>query len=184
MSLSTAARIALLNGLVLSLLTLAKFWGILKFPLLFSYQWHKVLHLIGVVLFMGNMIVGPVWFLFARYSSDLGLLRFAGRLLYLTDLYFTVPGIALTVLNGLCMASALGGSSTQPWLFYSIVAMIVMWVLSIPLVFLQEKLFKTIAEDADNEVKINQLLVQWGVLGTLVTIPPSLVFYWMVMKAV
>jgi hypothetical protein len=77
MSLSKAGQIALFNGLILLLLTLAQFWGLLQFNLLLSYQWHKILHIFGVVLFMGNMIVGPVWFLFAFYSKDKGLLKFA-----------------------------------------------------------------------------------------------------------
>jgi len=182
MKLSKLAVTSLLNGLILSLLTLAEYWGILKFSPVFSYQWHKILHIFGVVLFMGNMIVGPVWFLFAFYSRDKALLKFAGRLLYLTDLYLTIPGIALAVINGLFLASAIGGSNNQPWLFYSIVLMIVMWVLSVPLIFLQEKMYNAIADDPIGEQNIQGLMTQWGILGTLVSIPPVIVFYLMVAK--
>jgi len=182
MSLSKAGQIALFNGLILLLLTLAQFWGLLQFNLLLSYQWHKILHIFGVVLFMGNMIVGPVWFLFAFYSKDKGLLKFAARLLKLTDLYLTVPGIALAVINGLFLASVFGGTRHQPWLFYSIILMVTMWALSVPLILLQEKMYDAIENDADNEVKINKLMTNWGILGTLVTIPPTLIFYLMVAK--
>ncbi|MFN0215061.1 MAG: DUF2269 family protein [Saprospiraceae bacterium] len=180
---SIAARIALLNGLFLAILTLFEFFGVLQFKLLFSYQWHKLLHLLGVILFMGNLIVGPVWFLFAFYSKDKGLLKFAGRLLYLTDLYLTVPGVALAVVNGLFLASVFGGTRRQPWLFYSVVLMIIMWILSIPLVYLQERLYQSIEKEPDNGLKINQLIIQWGILGTLVSIPPILIFYLMIVKS-
>lgn len=182
MKLSNTARIALFNGLVLMVLSLAEFLGFLRFQLLFSYQWHKLLHLLGVVLFMGNMIVGPVWFLFAYYSKDQVLLRFAVRLLYLTDLYLTIPGIALAVLNGLCLASVFGGTQNLPWLYYSMLLMFLMWALSIPLVFLQEKMFAAIQMDPMEEQNTKHLMNLWGILGTLVTIPPSIIFYLMVVK--
>lgn len=177
-------KVSILNGLALLFLTLSEFSGALKFGLLLSYQWHKILHILGVVLFMGNMIVGPVWFLFAYYSGDRSLLKFANRLLQLTDLYLTVPGVALTVLNGLCLASVYGGTKQQPWLFYSTILLFVMWALSIPLIYLQEKMYSAIDNEPDNTTKLNKLLVGWGILGTVVMIPPTIIFYLMVVKSI
>lgn len=179
---STSSKISILNGLILMLITLADFTGIVHFELLLSYQWHKLLHILGVVIFMGNMFVGPVWFSYAFYSKDAHVLKFAAKLLQQTDLYLTIPGVALTVLNGLCLSSVYGGSQSQPWLLHSIYLILTMWVLSVPLVFLQEKLFLTIVTEAQNEAKINRLLIQWSILGSLVMIPPSIIFYWMVVK--
>ncbi len=181
---STAGKISIFNGLILILITLAEFTGMVHFELLFSYQWHKVLHILGVVIFMGNMIVGPVWFSYAYYSKDAHVLNFAAKLLQKTDLYLTIPGIALTVLNGLCLSSVYGGSQSQPWLLHSIYLILGMWILSVPLVFLQEKLFLTIKNEAENVAKINRLLIQWSILGSLVTIPPGIIFYWMVVKPI
>jgi len=129
-------KISILNGLILLCLTLSEFFGLIKFDLLLPYHWHKILHIIGVVLFMGNMVVGPIWFIYAYFSKDKTLLKFAGRLLELTDIYLTIPGIALTVLNGLYLASVYGGTKNQPWLFYSMILLFVMWALSIPLIYL------------------------------------------------
>lgn len=181
---STSSKISILNGLILLLITLADFTGIVHFELLLSYQWHKLLHILGVIIFMGNMIVGPVWFSYAFYSKDAHVLKFAAKLLQQTDLYLTIPGVALTVLNGLCLSSVYGGSQSQPWLLHSIYLILTMWVLSVPLVFLQEKLFLTIETEAQNEAKINRLLIRWSILGSLVMIPPSIIFYWMVVKPV
>lgn len=181
---STSSKISILNGLILMLITLADFTGMVHFELLLSYQWHKLLHIIGVVIFMGNMIVGPVWFSYAFYSKDAHVLKFAAKLLQKTDLYLTIPGVALTVLNGLCLSAVYGGSQAQPWLLHSIYLILTMWVLSVPLVFLQEKLFVAMETEAQNEAKINRLLIQWSILGSLVMIPPSIIFYWMVVKPV
>ena len=183
MKLTKTTQISILNGLILLLLTLSEFFGIVKYSLILSYQWHKILHLVGVVLFMGNMMVGPVWFLFAYYSKDITLLKFANRLLQLTDLYLTIPGVALTIINGLFLASVFGGTQNQAWLFYSVILLFVMWALSIPLIYFQEKLYRAIDSEPRNELKINALLMRWGVLGTIVMIPPSIIFYWMVVKS-
>lgn len=184
MKLTGTTKISILNGLILLFLTLSEFLGLYKYDLVFSYQWHKILHITGVILFMGNMIVGPFWFLFAYYSKDKTLLKFANRLLQLTDLYLTIPGVALTVINGLCLASVFGGTKNQPWLFYSIILLFVMWALSIPLIYFQEKMYSTIDKEPDNDTKINSLLIRWGILGTIVMIPPTIVFYLMVVKSI
>lgn len=182
MKLSKFNRIALFNGLLLLALTLSEFTGLLSFPLILSYQWHKILHLIGVMLFMGNMIVGPVWFSYAYYSGNPVLLRFAARLLGLTDVYLTIPGIALTIINGLFLATALGGSRLLPWLYWSIILLLLMWAISIPVIFIQEKMYREIDAEKPNEERLKRLLNQWAVWGTLVTIPPSIIFYLMVAK--
>ncbi|MGE0562820.1 MAG: DUF2269 family protein [Flavobacteriales bacterium] len=184
MKLTIITKVSILNGLILLCLTLSEFLGLVKFDLVFSYQWHKLLHILGVILFMGNMIVGPVWFLFAYYSNDKTLLKFANRLLQLTDLYLTIPGVALTIINGLFLASVFGGTKNVPWLFYSIILLFVMWVLSIPLIYFQEKMYSTIENEPDNNAKINKLLIRWGILGTIVMIPPTIVFYLMVVKGI
>lgn len=183
MKLTKVTQISIINGLILLLMTLSEFFGIVKYSLILSYQWHKILHLVGVVVFMGNMMVGPVWFLFAYYSKDITLLKFANRLLQLTDLYLTIPGVALTIINGLFLASVFGGTQNQAWLFYSVILLFVMWALSIPLIYFQEKLYRAIDSEPHNELKINALLMRWGILGTIVMIPPSIIFYWMVVKS-
>jgi uncharacterized membrane protein len=184
MNLRKVTKISLVNGLLLLLLALSEFSGLIRFPLLLSYEWHKVLHIAGVVLFMGNMVAGPVWFSYAYYSKNKELLKFAGRLLELTDMYLTIPGMALTVINGLFLATAFGGSRNQPWLFYSVILLFVMWALSIPVIYIQEKLYSVIDNDPGNRGKITGLMILWGVIGTLVMIPPTIIFYFMIAKAV
>lgn len=184
MKLTKVTLISILNGLFLLLLTLLEFFGIMQFGLILPYHWHKILHILGVVIFMGNMIVGPIWFLFAYYSKDKHLLKFANKLLQLTDMYLTIPGVALTVLNGLSLASAFGGTQNQPWLFYSMILLFIMWALSIPLIYYQEQMYKTIEEEPDNEDKIHSILIKWGILGTIVMLPPTIVFYLMIVKTV
>jgi hypothetical protein len=67
-------------------------------------------------------------------------------------------------------------------LYYSVVLLILMWLLSIPVVYIQEKMYQVIDHESFNRLKINRLLTYWGILGTLVMIPPTIIFYLMVAK--
>ncbi|MGQ9658822.1 MAG: DUF2269 family protein [Thermochromatium sp.] len=60
----------------------------------------KTLHLIGVVLLVGNAIVTLIWKRAADRTRDPHLLAFAQRLVVLTDWWFTVGGVVLLVLGG------------------------------------------------------------------------------------
>lgn len=176
--------ISIINGLFLIFLTLSEINHWVTFPLIFSYQTHKFLHILGVILFMGNMIVGPIWFSFAYFSKDEKLLSYANKLLQVTDLGLTIPGVFLTVINGLFLASSFGGTQNLPWLQKSIISLFVMWILSIPLIYLQEKLYVTMDNEPGNRQKLNTLLFYWSILGTFVMLPPTYVFYLMVFKPV
>ncbi|MBL7827939.1 MAG: DUF2269 family protein [Saprospiraceae bacterium] len=179
MKLTTSAWVSLANGLFMMLLSTAHWLGYLSFDMWFSYQWHKLLHLVGLVLFMGNLMVGPVWFLIAFYSNDRTVQLFAVRLLRLTDMWLTAPGMLLTIVNGLCLASVYGGLQQAPWLSKSIYALWAMWGISLPLLYLQEKMLHGI--ESDSEPKLS-LLYLWSLVGTVVMVPAALIFYWMVVK--
>ena len=180
--LTTISQISIFNGIVLMLLTLASFFEWIAFEMIFSYQWHKILHICGVILFFGNMIVGPVWFLYAFYSNNKDILLFSNKLLQLTDVLFTIPGVFLTITNGLFLASNYGGTNKQNWLYFTVILLIIMWILSVPLIYYQEKMYVCVEKEPENKHLIFRYLIRWGVIGTLVLIPPSIIFYFMVFK--
>ncbi|MBK5964938.1 hypothetical protein CCR95_12810 [Thiocystis minor] len=65
-----------------------------------SYTLLKTLHLLGVVLLVGNVIVTLVWKLAADRSGDPRVVAFGQRLVTLTDWWFTVGGVVLILLGG------------------------------------------------------------------------------------
>lgn len=179
-----AGKAALANALVVMGLTLLEHYQVLRFAPLLSYQTHKVLHILGVVLFMGNMIVGPFWFLYAFYSKNKELLLFANKLLQLTDICLTIPGLFVTVINGLFLADFMGGTAEVPWLYYSVILLIIMGIISIPLIYFQEKMYECIDKEPENRLGIKKYLYAWSFIGTAVMIPPSIVFYLMIVKTI
>ncbi|MFN5236192.1 MAG: hypothetical protein ACK5FV_03380, partial [Bacteroidota bacterium] len=71
-----------------------------------------------------------------------------------------------------------------PWLFQSDMLLFLMWGLSFPLIFLQNRLFRAVEQDGTPDRKIDLLIIYWGILGTIVMIPPLVIFYLMIVKAV
>ena len=178
---TAATKIALLNSLFLALLVLGAMAGWVRFPVLISYPFTKILHLSGLVLFFGNMIAGPVWLMVAWYSGDMRLIRYSFRLLKLTDMWLTIPGVDLMVLSGLSLASLFGGEQT-PWIYNSMLAMLALWVLALPVVYYQEKIYRQLENPEIQTVMLEKNVNWWGIWGTLVLLPVILVFYFMVFK--
>ena len=181
---TVATKIALLNSLVLVALVLSAMAGWIHFPLIGSYQFSKIIHLTGFVLFFGNMIAGPVWLLVAWYAGDMHLIRYGFRLLRLTDLWLTIPGIDLMVLSGLSLASLYGGVTTQAWLQNSMLALLTMWVLALPVIYYQEKIYRQLARGETTAPDLEKNINRWGIWGTFVLAPAVLVLYYMVFKPV
>ena len=106
---SKASLISLTNTSLLVVLIVLAQHNLLFLDLVWSYQTHKLLHILGVCMFIGNVFVGPIWLLKALQSKNKETIKFAFGMLLFTDIVITVPGIDLTVINGLFLSSVLGG---------------------------------------------------------------------------
>ena len=69
-----------------------------------TYLWLKLLHIIGVILFMGNIIVTGWWKFMADKTRDPKIIAFAQRQVTLTDYVFTAGGANLLLIGGLLNA--------------------------------------------------------------------------------
>jgi len=146
-----------------------------------SYNVHKVLHIVGVVIFMGNMIAGPVWLAMAWFAGDAKLMAFAARTLGQADLALTVPGVQLTLWNGIFLASVHGGVMKAPWLREAMILLIGTSIVSTTLVLYCQEKFIHVAQGDDTKQTLKWLLI-WSFWGTLVGGPFSLVAWLMVNK--
>ncbi|HEY5649386.1 MAG TPA: DUF2269 family protein [Nitrospiria bacterium] len=79
-----------------------------------------MIHLMGVVLFLGNMIVSAYWKLRSDHSRDPKIILFAYKEIIRTDYFFTIPGGFLILGGGIGMVWVLGYPFFQmPWLMGS-----------------------------------------------------------------
>ena len=82
-----------------------------------SYDLFKILHLLGVVVLLGNVTVTSFWKLFADRSGDPRIVAHAAELVILTDWVFTLGGIVALVVGGFGAAWAAGMNPFgAPWL--------------------------------------------------------------------
>ncbi|GAA3919489.1 DUF2269 family protein [Litoribacillus peritrichatus] len=152
-----------------------------------SYLILKGLHLLGMVLFLGNIIITAWWKVMADKTRKPDVIAFAQRQVTLTDYVFTATGAGLIIGTGMwqTMQQGLDIHNTYwlnwgYWLF--MVSGLIWAAILIPLQFKQAKLAKTFQNDQpipDQYWKLNKL---WMGFGTLATLLPLLNIYWMVAK--
>ncbi len=94
--------------------------GILHHPLLFSYEWHKLLHILGTILLLDNIIITGVWMFMAERTNNSDVMRFAVRMVNWADVFFTVPGIFLLITNGDILSEQWGGVFRVGWIVVSL----------------------------------------------------------------
>jgi len=154
-----------------------------------TYLWLKSLHLLGVVLFLGNIIITGWWKTMADRTKNPVIIAFAQRQVTLTDWVFTVGGVILILAGGLGNALLHDMDYLHTywlawgtWLF---VASGIIWaVVLIPVQIAQDKMAKQFANGGEIPARYWQLGRLWIVFGTLATLLPMINLYWMVFKPV
>ena len=76
----------------------------------------KTLHILGAVIFLGNIIITGWWKGQADRTRSPEMLAFAQRQVTLTDFLFTASGVVLVLMTGLWMAGRAGYTIGEvPW---------------------------------------------------------------------
>jgi uncharacterized membrane protein len=153
-----------------------------------SYLWLKTIHLLGVVLFLGNIIVTGWWKVMADKTLNPQVIAFAQRQVTLTDFVFTAGGAAILLGTGMgnVLINHLDLSIrwlSQGMLMFTISGII--WILIlIPAQIKQAKMAKEFAVTGEIPELYWRLNNRWIVFGVIATLIPMVNFYWMVFKPV
>lgn len=153
-----------------------------------TYLWLKAAHILGAVLFLGNIIVTGWWKVMADRTRDPRIVAFAQRQVTLTDYVFTLSGVLIVLGSGLANVHLNGiAYSANAWLQWGIglfIASGVIWVAV--LVPLQVRLARLAREFADGSRQIPgeywKLCRTWNFWGVIATVMPLSVVYFMVFK--
>jgi uncharacterized membrane protein len=154
-----------------------------------SYLWLKSLHLLGVVLFLGNIIITGWWKTMADRTRNPVIIAFAQHQVTLTDWIFTVGGVILILAGGLGNALLHDMDYLHTywlawgtWLF---IASGIIWALIlIPVQIAQDKMARQFANGGEIPARYWKLGRLWIVFGILATLLPMINLYWMVFKPV
>lgn len=151
-----------------------------------GYLWLKTLHLLGVVLFLGNIIVTGWWKNMADMTKSPLVIAFAQRQVTLTDFVFTGGGVIILLVAGMLNVYLHDMSYATKWLGHGMAIFLIsglIWaVILIPVQIKQAKMARLFEVSGVIPAEYWRLCTIWNVFGVLATIIPLLNLYYMVFK--
>ncbi len=179
---SKEGRISVLSSILLFLILLIAFFDYEVFTPFMPRLWYKLLHLLGVFVFFGNVAIGPFWVWYAHKTKKTAHVNFAFDMLIKTDLLVTVPAMILIVLNGVYLAFYYGGIQQCNWLRHTLYDMISLWILVIPIIRYQDKLLVLVKNGELDTVLYKKYYRRWMIYGGISCLPVAHIVYLMVFK--
>lgn len=153
-----------------------------------DYSYFKLLHIIAVIVFLGNIFTGLFWMKWAVRSKDLKIINHTINGIIRSDKFFTIPGVLIITLFGI-MAAIYGHFPVlgTPWILWSIVSFSLSGLaFTFKVAPLQKKLAKmTSIESAESEFnwsKFQLTYLAWDVWGLIALILPFAALVMMVLK--
>jgi len=151
-----------------------------------SYLLLKSLHIFGVTIFLGNIIVTALWKVMADKTRSPAIVAYAQRLVTITDFVFTTGGVILIITTGTMMAAKFGKISEVYWISWGLwlfIASGIIWVaILIPIQIMQAKMAKQFAYENDIPQKYWRMSKIWIWIGITATVLPIISLYFMVFK--
>lgn len=147
----------------------------------------RVVHLAGVVVFLGNVTVTALWKALADRTRHPATVAFAQRLVTLTDWVFTAGGVAVILVSGYAMAWLSGWGDLSPgWLRWGVGLFILSglaWgLVLIPIQIIQARMARAFDPDQPIARRYWRLSRIWLWVGIAALVPPYLTIWVMVAK--
>lgn len=149
----------------------------------------KSIHIFGVILLLGNIIVTAWWKLMADRTRQANVIAFAQRQVVLTDYVFTAPGALMAILAGDYMSySYMTDTWNIQWLTWGrllFIASGIIWIaVLIPTQIKQSRLARDFAKSEQIPDEYWKLSKRWNIFGAIAVVLPLINIYWMVFKPV
>ncbi|MBT2701048.1 DUF2269 domain-containing protein [Bacillus sp. ISL-40] len=145
------------------------------------------LHVLGAVIFLGNIITAAFWKIRADIKGDPELIHNTVKNVMLADFIFTLPGLILIIVSGILMAVQAGYSmSGLNWLTLSLILFVftgVLWFLL--LLPIQRSMIRHSAqsiEEGDISKSYRKASRYWAIFGITATLLPVIILYFMIIK--
>ena len=141
-----------------------------------TYDVLRLLHLLGVVLLVGNVTVTSIWKGYADATRDPMVIAFAQRLVTVTDWFFTFWGILLLIVGGYGAAWVAGMDVLRDdWLVWSEAMFLlagVIWLgVLVPIQIRQARMARSFAAGRPIPEAYWRLGRLWIVFGSVATVP-------------
>jgi len=143
-------------------------------------------HVLGVVVFLGNLAVTAVWKTLADQTREPNVIAYAQRLVTVTDIAFTSTGAILITVSGFVLARDWGGIFGPTWLtlgFSGFALSGLLWLtVLIPTQLRQSRLARAAATSGVIDPDYWRLARRWYIFGALATVLPLVTLFLMAIK--
>ncbi len=151
------------------------------------YDVCKTLHLVGVVLLLGNVTATSVWKVFADRSGDPRIIAHAQRLVTITDWMLTLSGIVLVIGGGFGAAYVAGMPWVGvPWMEESeglfVLAGVIWLFVLVPIQIEQARQTRAFSDGGEIPEAYWRNSRRWLIWGIAATVPLVSALYLMVAK--
>ncbi|MEF3302426.1 DUF2269 family protein [Paenibacillus sp. GYB003] len=145
-------------------------------------------HIFGAFLFLGNIVTAAFWKIRADVTGNPVVIHRAAQNVMIADYAFTLPGLVLLTVSGIGMAVRTGAlQSGFNWLALSLVLFAVtgaLWLgILIPLQRSMIRHSKQSIEAGAVTEPYRRASRYWAVFGTITTLLPVVILYFMVAKS-
>lgn len=152
------------------------------------YLWLKLLHVIAVVAFLGNITTGLFWHAHAVRTRDPRLIAHAMDGIIRSDRLFTIPGVVVIIVSGVATA-VVGGYPLlgTPWIFWSLVLFSISGVVFAIRVAPLQRQLRALAADSGNQSAFDwagyhRAARLWEAWGALALVTPIAALVLMILK--
>ena len=144
----------------------------------------KLLHVIAVIIFMGNITIAPFWKAAADKTKDRIKIADTIKNIIRADRLFTMPSVTFLVIFGFGAQMSYGYPMETPWIMWGLAMVIISGAaFMVKVVPLQKKMYAL----ANDENKFNwdeyeKLSKQWNIWGSVAALAPYIAVILMVLK--
>jgi len=146
------------------------------------------LHVLGAILFMGNIIVSAMWMAQAKRTKNTAVLHYASLSVMRGDRVFTMPGILLIVVPGVLAMGHYGGfGASAPWAELALALFILSGIVwAAILLRLQRRMISlsgaAVESGGEVDAAFYTTLKSWNMWGGIATLLPFVSLILMVFK--
>lgn len=147
----------------------------------------KLVHIVAVIIFLGNIITGLFWMKQADKTKDPAIISFTMKSIITSDKWFTIPGVIIITIGGFGAAIQGGIPLLRTgWIFWPIVlfslsGLAFMWKVA-PLQRIIYQLTDKLRPEEFNQAKYHSYLKQWETWGLVALLTPLVALVMMVLK--
>lgn len=152
------------------------------------YLFIKLLHVIAVIAFLGNITTGLFWHRHAARTRDPKLLAYTMDGIIRSDRFFTVPGVVVIIATGFA-AAIYGGYPIlrTGWILWTLILFIVSGLIFMIRVVPLQRQLRALAEAAVQSgtfdyARYHALAVRWEIWGGAALLTPAVGLVLMVLK--